>query len=142
MGYYLMITFLFWWVFLLICSNVATDTGAFFIGKTIGRHQLAPKISTNKTIEGGIGGIVVTILVMLIISSLSPLGISLLQIFLLSIFLAVLAQIGDLVESTFKRAAGVKDSGRIIPGHGGILDRIDSLVFALPVVYHFAIFFV
>ncbi|MDP6771694.1 MAG: phosphatidate cytidylyltransferase, partial [Anaerolineales bacterium] len=113
-----------WWAILLICSNTATDTGAFFIGKTIGRHQLAPKISTNKTIEGAVGGIIAAIVTILIVSSLSPLLISLPQLLLLSIFPPILAQIGDLVESVFKRLATAKDSGKVIPGHGGVLDRI------------------
>ncbi len=120
---------------LFVCLLVwAADTGAYFTGKMFGKHKMAPKVSPNKTVEGLLGGIIAAIIVSWAIghwfgiefsSVLSGGGITLCTV--------VISVLGDLVESMFKRAAGIKDSSHIIPGHGGILDRVDSLTAAFPV---------
>lgn len=120
---------------LFVCLLVwSADSGAYFAGKSFGKRKMAPNVSPNKTIEGLLGGIVVAMLVswgaamLFNITFSSPS--SMLIITLVTVVISVL---GDLVESMFKRVAGIKDSGSIIPGHGGILDRIDSLTAAFPV---------
>lgn len=112
----------------------ATDSGAYFIGRAFGKRKLAPTISPNKTVEGAIGGIVFAIIVALSFYFFSDLqnGINLIRLIILSIFMSVFGQLGDLVESALKRHYGVKDSGSILPGHGGILDRTDSWLFVMP----------
>lgn len=118
------------YVFVLIW---ATDTGAYFAGRAIGKHKLAVKVSPGKTIEGFIGGVSLAILVCLLVYLTGYFAISFIN-FLISSLLAILVSVlGDLTESMFKREAGIKDSGNLIPGHGGILDRIDSLTAAVPV---------
>ncbi len=110
------------------------DTGAYFAGRRWGRRKLAPKISPGKTWEGVTGGLVVVVITMAIIASIMGYGWSnLLSFVLLGIVTAMFSIIGDLLESLLKRRRGVKDSGRILPGHGGVLDRIDSLTAAAPV---------
>ncbi len=121
--------------FLTIFLVWATDTGAYLIGKQFGRHLLAPQVSPKKTVEGSLGGLVLSIVVALVYWHLVG-ETSWLKYLILAIFVGVSAQIGDLFESALKRSAGVKDSGNLIPGHGGILDRFDSLIFALPLVYY------
>ena len=125
------------WIFFLLTLVFAGDTGAFYVGRLFGRHKLCPAVSPGKTIEGAIGGLAATLGAGLVfmncfLKSL-PLGPSIL--FFLSI--GVVGQAGDLFESELKRYAGVKDSGSILPGHGGILDRIDALLFAAPVAFFF-----
>lgn len=125
------------WIFFLLTLVFAGDTGAFYVGRFFGRHKLCPAVSPGKTIEGAIGGLAATLGAGLIfmncfLKSL-PLGPGIL--FFLSI--GVVGQVGDLFESELKRYADVKDSGSILPGHGGILDRIDALLFAAPVAYFF-----
>ncbi|OCG13434.1 phosphatidate cytidylyltransferase [Gilliamella apicola] len=111
----------------------ATDTGAYFAGRTFGKRKLAPKVSPGKTIEGFIGGVSVALLISLIVYYSNLFNIKL-YVFFISSFFAILASVlGDLTESMFKREAGIKDSGNLIPGHGGILDRIDSLTAAVPI---------
>ncbi|MGT2911518.1 phosphatidate cytidylyltransferase [Streptococcus cameli] len=121
----------------------ATDIGAYMIGRQIGRHPLMPKVSPNKTIEGFIGGIVSAILVatvFLLIKKEVAVSYSLPTMLGLVAIFSVFAQFGDLVESAIKRHFGVKDSGKIIPGHGGILDRFDSLIFVFPIMHFFGLF--
>ncbi|MBO9128852.1 phosphatidate cytidylyltransferase [Bacillus sp. 165] len=113
----------------------ATDSGAYFIGKAIGKNKLWPEISPNKTIEGSLGGIVCGVVVAVIYNVFIPLHESLFVVIAMTIFVSIFGQIGDLVESAFKRHYGVKDSGTILPGHGGILDRFDSLLFVMPVLH-------
>jgi phosphatidate cytidylyltransferase len=118
----------------------ATDTGAYFVGRAIGRHKLIPSVSPAKTVEGAIGGVLMAIIVawLYVLFVLKPFAqLSMLPVGLtvFAILIAIVAQIGDLAESLFKRDAGVKDSSRLLPGHGGILDRFDSLLFVLPVAY-------
>ncbi|SDB98786.1 MULTISPECIES: phosphatidate cytidylyltransferase [unclassified Candidatus Frackibacter] len=125
-------------IWLPILSTWATDTFAYFTGINFGRNKLAPKISPNKTIEGALGGMVGSILVVLVYGIWVPFGLG--NRIILGILLAVSAQVGDLVESSFKRDAQIKDSGNIIPGHGGVLDRFDSLLFALPIMYYYLYF--
>ncbi|OCH12978.1 MULTISPECIES: phosphatidate cytidylyltransferase [unclassified Aliivibrio] len=120
---------------LLVCLLVwAADSGAYFAGKTFGKRKMSPAVSPNKTIEGLIGGVITAIIVGWIGASAFDIRFdstaAMLGIFIATIIISVL---GDLVESMFKRASGIKDSGTIIPGHGGILDRIDSLTAAFPV---------
>jgi phosphatidate cytidylyltransferase len=112
-----------------------TDSGAYFVGKAIGKRKLWPHISPNKTIEGSIGGIFAAFGVAVIFQLIYPLFDSLLYALFIALFVGVFGQIGDLVESALKRHYQVKDSGQILPGHGGILDRFDSLLFVFALLY-------
>ncbi len=127
-------------VFLPLVLTWAQDTGAYAVGRTMGRRKLIPKVSPGKTVEGAIGGIVVTVLacwlyVRFALAPYAQLGLSPAGIIAFGVIVSLVAQVGDLAESLLKREAGVKDSSHIIPGHGGILDRFDSLLFVLPVAY-------
>jgi len=118
-------------VFLLVW---AADVGAYFTGKRWGRTKLMPDVSPNKTLEGLAGGVVLAILVMLVVAALIPVPRELwLNYLIVGIAVVLFSALGDLNESMFKRCAGIKDSGSILPGHGGILDRIDSLTSAVPI---------
>ncbi len=125
------------WIFFLIGTIFAGDIGAFYAGTHFGKHKLCPSVSPGKTIEGSIGGLTANVLIgsLIKLAFLPRLDWGPSILFFLSI--GIVGQIGDLFESQFKRAAGVKDSGVILPGHGGFLDRIDALLFALPVAYFF-----
>ncbi len=114
----------------------STDTFAYLTGRAIGKHKLYEKISPNKTIEGSVGGLVFTLITAAILSKYF-IQYSLLEWLGLSIIISIFGGLGDLVESMFKRAANIKDSGNLIPGHGGVLDRFDSLLFASPFVYFY-----
>lgn len=121
-----------WVIFTLIATWLA-DTSAYTVGRLIGRTPLAPTISPNKTIEGAVGGLAVTALAFAALRIMPVLSISDRVIF--GLVLAAAAAVGDLFESWLKRRAGIKDSGDILPGHGGFLDRIDSLLFTAPLSY-------
>ncbi|WP_251943057.1 phosphatidate cytidylyltransferase [Staphylococcus sp. Marseille-Q5304] len=111
-----------------------TDTGAYIFGRLMGKHKLWPVISPNKTIEGFIGGLICSITVPLVMIIFVDFNIPLWLLIIFTIILSMFGQLGDLVESGFKRHFGVKDSGRLLPGHGGILDRFDSFMFVLPLL--------
>ncbi len=130
------------WVFFALFVTFGSDTAAFFIGRALGRHHLVPSISPGKTWEGAIGGIFGAIMVSLFFILPTPLSLHLNygQVILLGLLVSIFGQLGDLVESLLKRNTGVKDSGKLLPGHGGFLDRIDSIVFAGVVVYYYASF--
>ena len=127
----------FWWVLTVFLGVWGFDSGAFFAGHFFGRHKLAPKISPAKTWEGVAGGLVFSIAAALLLTSW-PLGVPWYLAILLGILIGIAATLGDLAESLIKRQTHVKDSGQFMPGHGGILDRIDSLLFAVIVVFIFA----
>ncbi|WP_033829195.1 phosphatidate cytidylyltransferase [Bacillus andreraoultii] len=114
----------------------ATDSGAYFVGRAVGKRKLAPHISPNKTIEGSIGGIVSAVVVALLFYFLSDIqeSFEFVEILITSIVLSIFGQFGDLVESGLKRFYNVKDSGKILPGHGGMLDRVDSWLFVMPLL--------
>lgn len=119
---------------LVLLGVIAGDTAAYLIGKAVGRHPFFPSISPRKTVEGAVAGALATMLVVLLAGP--PLvGIGLAAAAGLGVLIAVAAQGGDLVESALKRQAGEKDSSHLIPGHGGLLDRVDSLVLVAPVAY-------
>lgn len=115
-----------------------TDTGAYYTGRSIGRHKLAPLISPGKTIEGAIGGFVMAVVTGVLCKVAFFHEIPTTDALVLGAVIGTIAQIGDLAESMLKRAAGVKDSGAILPGHGGMLDRVDSLLFCAPVLYYYS----
>ncbi len=121
----------------------ATDIGAYMIGRQIGRHKLMPKVSPNKTVEGFVGGIVSAVVVAMVFSFVDKTVMAgysrFIMVALVAIF-SIFAQFGDLVESAIKRRFGVKDSGKVIPGHGGILDRFDSMIFVFPIMHFFGLF--
>ena len=119
------------YLLLLIWSN---DSFAYLIGKNFGKRKLYESVSPKKTIEGFIGGVVFTMITALVISYYSDLF-SRMHWIIFSVLVSVLGTMGDLVESKFKREAKIKDSGTIMPGHGGMLDRLDSLLFVAPFVY-------
>lgn len=124
-----------------------TDMSAFFVGKTLGKKKLAPRISPNKTVEGAIGGLIAAGIVFPAtcygywLSFLPNAEFSLLRAFFIGCICSVAAMIGDLFASMIKRQAGIKDFGNIMPGHGGIMDRFDSLLFVAPVLYFLNRFF-
>ncbi|NQT09874.1 MAG: phosphatidate cytidylyltransferase [Desulfobacteraceae bacterium] len=125
------------WIFFLLTLVFAGDTGAFYVGRLFGRHKLCPAVSPGKTIEGAIGGLAATLGAGLIFMNYFLKSFPLWPGILFFLSIGVIGQLGDLFESELKRYAGVKDSGSILPGHGGILDRIDALLFAAPVAYFF-----
>jgi phosphatidate cytidylyltransferase len=123
------------WVTLAIAATFVCDTGAYFAGRSLGRHKLAPAVSPGKTIEGGVGGLLAALgFTFLARATFFP-ALTVLDCVLVGLAAGVLGPIGDLTESLLKRSAGVKDSGNVIPGHGGILDRIDAVLFVGAYVY-------
>lgn len=127
-----------WWLLVVLLGVWGFDTGAFFTGHFFGRHKLAPAISPGKTWEGVIGGMLLSIIASLLLT-VQPLGLPWYLAILLGVLIGIASVLGDLAESLIKRQTHVKDSGQIMPGHGGMLDRIDSLLFAVIVVYIFAL---
>jgi phosphatidate cytidylyltransferase len=125
------------WIVFLYLVIWASDTGAYYIGSSLGKHKLYPKISPKKSVEGLIGGMLAAAGVALLCRAWFLPAVGVLEAAVLGLVLAVAGTLGDLVESLFKRSVGVKDSGNLIPGHGGILDRMDSMLFAAPVLYYY-----
>jgi len=119
--------------FFLACVWVG-DSGAYYVGKNFGRHKMSPKISPKKTVEGLAGGVVTTYVAGAAAAFILDLELSATHIFALATILAAAAPVGDLIESLFKRDSGIKDSSSLIPGHGGLLDRTDSLFYPAPLV--------
>ena len=119
--------------FFLACIWVG-DSGAYYVGKNFGRHKMSPKISPNKTFEGLVGGVATTYVAAAAATFVLGLDLSIVHIFALATILAAAAPVGDLIESLFKRDSGIKDSSNLIPGHGGLLDRTDSLFYPAPLV--------
>jgi phosphatidate cytidylyltransferase len=118
-------------IFIMIWVN---DSFAYLVGKTLGRHKLYPAVSPKKTIEGSMGGLIFTLTAAFFLGKYAPV-LNTTQWLILAMVVVVAGGLGDLIESKLKRVAGVKDSGAILPGHGGMLDRLDSLVFAAPFAY-------
>jgi phosphatidate cytidylyltransferase len=123
-------------VFLAFVVTWASDTGAYFVGTLLGRHPLLPRISRNKTREGAVGGVLFAILGALVARYTFAPYMDLWQAVLLGILGSVVGMAGDLVESMLKRDVDVKDASETIPGHGGVLDRFDSLLFTAPLIYY------
>ncbi len=127
------------WVTLALLSTFAVDTGAYGTGKLIGRHRMAPSISPGKTWEGAIGGYLAGAGAVVGLDALFDPEVDLPRILVLAALLPVAAILGDLLESLMKRRMGVKDASGLLPGHGGFLDRLDSILFTVPVVYLFVL---
>ncbi len=127
-------------VVMMFTSILLTDIGCYYAGRHLGKHKLAPVISPNKTIEGSIGGAICAVIGAMIVGAF--LGVEWYLSFTAGILCTTFAQLGDLSESLIKRDAGVKDSGNSLPGHGGFLDRTDSFIFTIPVMYYFCKFFI
>lgn len=127
------------WVFLVLIAVMASDSLAYFSGVRFGKHKLYPQVSPKKSIEGALGGVVGACLGVWLTAFFFLPDFTLTHSLLVGVLLGGAGQIGDLFESLLKRACGVKDSGGIFPGHGGILDRLDSLLFAFPLAYYIAL---
>jgi phosphatidate cytidylyltransferase len=127
------------WLFFSMLITWAGDTGAYLAGRAFGRHKFAPEVSPKKTWEGFFGGIALSIAAAFLARSWFFPNLTLLDCLVLAPLLDVVGVFGDLCESLLKRSAGIKDSGKIFPGHGGILDRVDSLLFSAPVLYAYLI---
>jgi phosphatidate cytidylyltransferase len=124
------------WVLIALLSTFAVDTSAYFVGRTWGKHRLAPSISPGKTWEGAVGGLVGSVAAAVLLSVFLDVGVAYWKVMLVGFAVGISAQLGDLTESKLKRSVGVKEAGNLIPGHGGILDRLDSVVFTGVVVYY------
>jgi len=129
------------WVLIMLSGTWAGDTAAYFVGKKLGRIKLAPLLSPGKTVEGALGGIVGSTLGAVLVYTLYPI-VLIYKVIALGLLVGIFGILGDLFESSLKRTAGVKDTGLIIPGHGGVLDRFDSMLFTAPAVYYFVILFI
>ena len=123
------------WLLVLLAITFATDTGAYACGRLLGRHRLAPAISPNKTVEGAIGGLLAGAAAAIGVPMLLGVATSMPGPVLLAVVVPIAAMAGDLIESALKRGLGVKDMSNLLPGHGGLLDRLDSLLLAGPCLY-------
>ena len=128
------------WVFLLCTVTFFGDSGAYFVGRFLGKHKLYPAVSPKKTWEGGVGGLAFSVGAGVLAHFWYMPQLSWGHLFAICVPAAVLGQAGDFSESLLKRSFGVKDSGQILPGHGGIMDRVDALVFAAPFMYCYGIY--
>jgi phosphatidate cytidylyltransferase len=128
------------WVYLAVFAAFANDTSAYFVGRALGRTKLVPRISPGKTVEGSLGGILFGALGLVLLNYALGLRIDVWPLIPLAVLVPVAAQLGDLAESLIKRGAGVKDASVLLPGHGGVLDRLDSVLFVVPLVYYYARF--
>lgn len=128
------------WMYFLLCVVFAGDTGAYYAGSYRGRHKLCPSVSPGKTVEGSIGGLVSNAVIGLLFKWLFLPALGWQTCIWLCLSVGVAGQIGDLFESMLKRQSGIKDSGTLFPGHGGVLDRVDALLFAAPVAYWFKVY--
>ena len=126
------------WIFLLLVIVMAGDSAAYYVGSSFGRTKLYPIVSPNKSVEGSIGGLLGSIVGALLAKAGFFPALTVVDCVATALLLGVLGQLGDLFESLLKRSCGVKDSGTIIPGHGGILDRLDSILFAAPAAFYYA----
>jgi phosphatidate cytidylyltransferase len=124
------------WVAMILCIVFAVDTGAYYVGKSLGRKKLCPRISPGKTVEGALGGLIAGMVFASVVKILALPQLTWLGCLILVVVSGVVAQVGDLAESVIKRSVDIKDSGTLMPGHGGVLDRIDGLLFAAPVFYY------
>ncbi len=124
------------WILVLTAITAGSDSGAYYCGRRFGRHKLCPLISPNKTVEGAIGGLVAAVVAAVVMAMLLRLQVSWFFLVPAAILLTGVGVVGDLTESIVKRATGTKDSGTLLGGHGGVLDRVDSLLFAAPVLYY------
>jgi phosphatidate cytidylyltransferase len=129
------------WTLLACAVTWSTDIGAYFVGRSYGRRPFFKVISPHKTLEGAAGGLAAGTLAAIMVALVAGLHVTFFQSLLVGATVSVVAQMGDLVESLVKREAGVKDSGTLIPGHGGVLDRIDSLLFAVTAAYYLRLLF-
>ena len=127
------------WVLLVLAVVMASDTLAYFVGKGIGKHRLYEAVSPNKTIEGALGGLAGSVIGAALCQAWFFPELQFIALLAFGLIVGLFSQLGDLVESLFKRSFGVKDSGTMIPGHGGLLDRLDSLLFAFPVAFYYAL---
>jgi len=125
------------WIFLILCLAFAGDTAAFYVGTYLGRHKLCPAVSPKKTVEGALGGLAGSLLAASVAKAFLMPSLPWSMAIPFFILAASAGQTGDLFESAIKRSAGIKDSGGLLPGHGGILDRIDGLLFVAPITYLF-----
>jgi len=128
------------WVFFILVLVFSGDISAFYAGRIWGKRKLAPLISPGKTVAGAVGSFIGSVTGCILFESFSPHGLSLVHTIIVGLGGSIFGQLGDLCESMIKRACGVKDSGFIMPGHGGILDRLDSLIFTVPFVYYYYLF--
>jgi phosphatidate cytidylyltransferase len=129
------------WIYYVCAVTWLQDTGAYFVGRQFGRHKLAPMLSPKKTWEGAAGGMIAAVLTGAGCVLLLGLPITLLQGALLGVVGGIVGPLGDLSESLIKRQVGLKDAGNLIPGHGGLLDRVDSLLFSAPILYYLIVLF-
>jgi phosphatidate cytidylyltransferase len=127
------------WIFFILIVTYVGDVAAFFTGTRWGKRKLSPLLSPKKTVEGALGGMLATVLAACACKLVFFPALTVLQAVWISAVLSVSGQLGDLLESLIKRSYGIKDSGRMLPGHGGILDRIDSILLAGPVGYYLAV---
>jgi len=128
------------YIWLIFIIAFGTDTFAYMFGNIFGKTKLSPNISPNKTIEGSLGGIFGSLVCSIIYASIIGIGPKW-KIVILSIFISIIAQLGDLVASRIKRMANIKDYGFVFPGHGGVLDRFDSIIFSAPLIYYYVQYF-
>ncbi len=125
-----------WWIFVM---TWACDTGAFFTGKLFGKKKIAPTISPHKTVEGGTGGLLLSVVISIIYAKVFLLDVSIMNAAVLGLIIGIFSQLGDISASLIKRYCEIKDFSNIIPGHGGILDRFDSALFSFPVAYYYIV---
>lgn len=128
------------YIWLIFIIAFGTDTFAYFAGNRFGKRKLCPQISPNKTVEGSIGGIIGSLILTIIYAIIMNLDASF-RLMILAIISSIISQFGDLIASRIKRISGIKDYGKLIPGHGGVLDRFDSIILVAPVIYYFVRYF-
>jgi phosphatidate cytidylyltransferase len=126
------------WVFMLLFVVMCGDSAAFYVGTALGKHRLYPEVSPKKSVEGAVGGLAGSVAGALVARGVFYPELAIVHAVAIALLLGLLGQAGDLFESMIKRSCGVKDSGTIIPGHGGMLDRLDSILFAAPALYYYA----